>query len=340
MGVTIKDLAEQLNLSPATISLSLNNRPGVNEQTRARVLELASKLGYEQTSPTARFVQKGGNIRLVVYMKMGRVVADTPFFLSLIEGIEAEARRNGYQLLISHVSDRSSYDQVMQILHDNPKDGILLLATELLPVDSAAFLTSGHPLVILDGSVADNQCDTVLINNFQGAYDAVTELIRKGHRRIGYFRSSVPIYNFGQRHFGVKRALADAGLHLRAEYICQVEPSIDGAYRCVRDWLEQKPEMPTAFFADNDFIAFGAMKAMKESGIAIPDDVSIIGFDDLPYCEIIEPPLTTVKVFKHSLGKLAVDRLLARMQDQVGEIVRIEVATELVNRKSVKIIEV
>lgn len=337
MGVTIKNLAEQLNLSPATISLSLNNRPGVNGQTRARVLDMAEKLGYEQISATGRRMPKGsGNIRLVVYMKIGRVVADTPFFLSLIEGIEAEARHNGFQLLISHVSDHASLDQVMEIIHDNQNDGILLLATELSLSDSIPFLNSGHPIVVLDGSLADNQCDTVLINNFQGAYDAVSELIRMGHNRIGYFRSRIPIYNFGQRHFDVKRALADAKMSLNQEYICLVEPSIDGAYCCVKDWLDKKPELPTAFFADNDFIAFGAMKALKERGIAIPDNVSIIKFDDLPYCEIIEPPLTTVKVFKQSLGKLAVDRLAARMKDEVGEVVRIEVATELVNRKSVR----
>ena len=337
MGVTIKDLAVQLNLSPATISLSLNNRPGVNQKTRALVLEMAAKLGYEQITSTARRLPKGyGNIRLVVYKKIGRVVADTPFFLALIEGIEAEIRRNGYQLLISHISDRASLDQVMDIVRENPKDGIILLATELSLADSIPFFKSGRPLVVLDGSLSDSQYDTVLINNYQGAYDAVAELIRMGHRRIGYLHSRVPIYNFGQRHHGVVRALADAQLSLQKEYICSVEPSIEGAYSGVKEWLQKNPELPTAFFADNDIIAFGAMKAIKENGLVIPDDISVIGFDDLPYCEIIDPPLTTIKVYKHSLGRLAVDRLLARMHDEVGEVVRIEVATQLVSRKSVR----
>ncbi len=339
MGVTIKDLAEQLNLSPATISLALNNRPGVNPKTRALVLELANKLGYEQISATVRRLPKGsGNIRLVVYKKIGRVVADTPFFLSLTEGIEAETRRNGYQLLISHISDYASLDQIMKLVHDNPEDGIILLATELSLSDFIPFFKSGHPLVVLDGSLADGQCDTVLINNFQGAYDAVSALIHSGHRKIGYLHSQFPIYNFGQRHSGVLRALSDAQLSLPPAYICEVEPSIDGAYQGVSTWLDAKPDLPTAFFADNDIIAFGAMKAIKEHDLKIPEDISIIGFDDLPYCEIIDPPLTTIKVFKHSLGKLAVDRLLARMEDQVSEVVRIEVATELVTRKSVKTI--
>ena len=337
MGVTIKDLAAELKLSPATISLSLNNRPGVNERTRALVLETAARLGYEQITPTLRSVPLGrGNIRLVIYKKMGRVVADTPFFLVLIEGIEAETRRSGYQLLISHISDAGSLDQVMKTVRDNPEDGIILLATELLTQDSIPFFKSGHPLVVLDGSLSDSQCDTVLINNFQGAYDAAAELIRMGHRRIGYFKSRVPIYNFGQRSYGMLRALSDAQLSLREEDICSIEPSIEGAYSGVREWLENRTDLPTAFFADNDVIAFGAMKAMKERGIAIPDDISIIGFDDLPYCEIIDPPLTTIKVFKQSLGKLAVDRLLGRMQGEADEIVRIEVATELVSRKSVR----
>ncbi len=337
MGVTIKDLAEQLNVSPATVSLALNNRPGVNEQTRAQVIKLAKQLGYGAGTArlrSERTVQ--GNIRLVVYRKAGRVVADTPFFLALTEGIEAETRRNGCQLMISHIRDADSFDQVMTIVHNNPKDGIILLATELSLSDFIPFFKSEHPLVVLDGSLADGQSDTVLINNFQGAYDAVCELVRQGHRRIGYLKSTFPIYNFGQRELGVVRALATAGLTLEPAYTCAVEPSIDGAYRGVSDWLDLKPDLPTAFFADNDIIAFGAMKAIKEHGYAIPGDISIIGFDDLPYCEIIDPPLTTVKVMKHSLGKLAVDRLLDRMQGTVDEVVRIEVATELVSRRSVR----
>jgi LacI family transcriptional regulator len=136
----------------------------------------------------------------------------------------------------------------------------------------------------------------------------------------------------------VIRALADAQLSLPDVYICAVEPSIDGAYQGTSAWLAAKSNLPTAIFADNDIIAFGAMKAIKEHGLKIPDDISIIGFDDLPYCEIIEPPLTTIKVFKHSLGRLAVDRLLDRMKNQVSEVVRIEVATALVTRQSVKTI--
>jgi LacI family transcriptional regulator len=224
----------------------------------------------------------------------------------------------------------------MDIVRKNPKDGIILLATELSYADSIPFFESAHPLVVLDSSLSDGEYDTVLINNFQGAYDAVAELIRMGHRKIGYLHSRVPIYNFGQRHHGVVRALADAKLPLHKEYICSVEPSIEGSYSGIKEWLQKNPELPTAFFADNDIIAFGAMKAMKEKGIDIPGDISIIGFDDLPYCEIIDPPLTTIKVYKHSLGRLSVDRLLSRMHDETGEFVRIEVATKLVSRKSVR----
>ena len=226
----------------------------------------------------------------------------------------------------------------MKIVSRNSKDGIILLATELSRADYVPFFKSGHPLVVLDSSLVDSQCDTVLINNFQGAYDAVAELIRQGHQQIGYLRSQVPIYNFSQRHLGVISALADAQLTLQPEYVCSVEPSIEGSYRGVSDWLDDQPAMPTAFFADNDIIAFGAMKALKEHNLKIPEDISIIGFDDLPYCDIIDPPLTTIKVYKHSLGKLAVDRLISRMHGEVAEVVRIEVATELVSRNSIKFI--
>ncbi|MDD2534392.1 MAG: LacI family DNA-binding transcriptional regulator [Eubacteriales bacterium] len=335
MAITIKDLADQLNLSQATISLALNNRPGVNANTRTQVLELAERLGYDTRLMTRRNQQSGGNIRLVVYKKSGRVVADTPFFLALTEGIEAAARTNGRQLMISHISDLESQNQVMQIVYDNPQEGIILLATELSLSEFLPFFRANHPLVVLDGSLSDTQSDAVLINNFQGAYDAVQELRRNGHRLIGYLKSNVPIYNFSQRHLGVIQAMIDENSFLDSQFICAVEPSADGAYRETLAWLDTNPPLPTAFFADNDIIAFGAMRAFKEKGLQIPRDLSIIGFDDLPYCEMIDPPLTTVRVFKHSLGRLAVERLLERMNGKVAENVRIEVATELVRRQSV-----
>ncbi len=335
MGITLKEIANQLGVSQATVSLAINNRPGVNAKTKNSVLALAEKNGYFTRQLSRNHQALEGNIRLIVYKKSGRVVADTPFFLALTEGIEAAARVRGCQLMISHISDLDSLNHVMDLVNSNPKDGIILLATELYLSDFLPFFRAKHPLVVLDGSLSDAQSDTVLINNFQGAHDAVHELIQMGHQKIGYLKSSMAIYNFDQRESGVLQSLKNANLILEPHYICPVEPTVEGSYRDVLAWLNSNPELPTAFFADNDIIAFGAIKAFKEKNIQIPQEVSIIGFDDLPFCEIIDPPLSTIKVFKQSLGRLAVERLLDQMSGTSSETVRIEVATELVRRKSV-----
>jgi DNA-binding LacI/PurR family transcriptional regulator len=201
--------------------------------------------------------------------------------------------------------------------------------------DIKKFCGTDLPVVVLDSYFELEQLDTVVINNVQSAITATKYLADCGHTRIGHLKSSVSINNFAEREAGFIRALSHAGLRYDEQYTIALSPSIDGAYNDMLSALQSERALPTAFFADNDIIAFGAIKAMKERGIRIPQDISIIGFDDMPFSTMIEPSLTTVRVYKDRMGTLAVKRIMGRIHSKAKEWVKIEIGADLVIRDSV-----
>ena len=329
---SIQEIAKLADVSPATVSNALNNKPGVSDSTRARIKTIAYELGYKKTRERNKYTA----IRVIIYKRSGLVVADTPFFAKLIEGMEQQCRTAKMEMLISHIT-RDEGDYLSQIA-EIEQDGVLgyvILATEMLPEDYALFTNLQQPVVFLDSCFPYESQDFVLINNVQGAYLATKHLIDEGHQRIGYLQSSVFINNFNERKQGFTQALAAHGLEIDTGYWYQLEPTLDGSYRDMLALLRRGAEMPTAFFADNDIIAFGAMSALKEFGVKIPEDVSIVGFDDMPYCEISDPKLTTVYVNKQELGAIAVKRLVEK-NNNGRSIQKIALNVELVKRQSVK----
>lgn len=335
MSVKIKDIAKALGLSPATVSMVFNNKPGVGSETRDRVMEYADKVGYQRSPAHQTRVKATGSIRFIIYKKTGLIVTDTPFFSALIESIDAEARREHYGLVISYIDSRKDKSDLMKIINEDPLDGIIILATEMDSEDIKAFHSVSVPVVVLDSYFEMEKFDTVVINNVRGAFEATKYLIDCGHTKIGHLKSAVPINNFYERDAGFKKALGYANLEYDEGNNFLLSPSIDGSYSDMMKELGSGRKLPTAFFADNDIIAFGAMKAMKECGVVLPEDVSIVGFDDIPYSTLIEPHLTTISVYKRRIGILAVKRIMERIRDEANELVKIEVGADLIIRDSV-----
>lgn len=335
MALKIKDVAQRLKVSPATVSLVLNNKPGVAEETRQRVLKLVQEMGYDTNILSKPALKNSKSIRFIIYKKHGSVVSDTPFFSALMEGIEQECRKEGYNLVVSYMNEDGNRMEVLRIVEDNPLEGILLLATEMQEEDLQTFTQFNIPIVILDSCFEKLKIDTVFIENIQGAFEATEYLVKNGHTEIGYLHSSIWIKNFDKRKEGFQKALKEYNIQENKKYIFSVDSTLEGSYNDILKLLNSNISLPTAFFADNDIIAFGAIKAFKEFGLRVPEDVSVVGFDDMPFCEIIEPPLTTIKVNKQRMGMLAVKRLLEKIETDSPECVRLEVCTELVERKSV-----
>ena len=330
MKFNIKTISELTGFSPATVSNALNGKRGVSRATAERILAVAREHGYQSTN-------KVDSIKLVIYKKNGIVVADTPFFSELIQGVEEEGRSAGYTTAVCNLDQRSpSFSEVRAQLLSDPSSAILLLATEMEEADIAPFAQAAAPVVLLDSWAEETVLDAVLISNTDSVYRAVKYLLEKGHRKIGYLKGSIRIKNFFYREMGYRRALRGAGLDAGPAYTFSLTPTMEGAYDDMRRMLAGRPELPTAFFADNDIIALGAMRALWEHGCKIPEDISVVGFDDLPFSAISYPALTTIRVPKREMGRVAVRRLAELIKRGEDVKTKTQVCNTFIERASVR----
>ncbi len=334
MAISAKELAQKLGLSPATVSMVLNGKPGISDKTRQLVLEAAASYGCPLSRKPDHM--QNGIIQYVIYKKHGTIVTDTPFFARVMEGIDTTCKRFGYGLQISYFYEKEDAAAQIRALMEQDCQGLLLLGTEISPGFFAPFEGLPIPVVVLDTYFEEINCDTVLINNMQGAYLAANYLIDCGLSQVGYLRSALPIGNFAERADGYYKALRHRGLSTDHPFVHRLTPSMEGAYSDMKRILEEKAPIAPAYFADNDLIAAGAMRALSEAGYKIPDDVSVIGFDDMPICEFLNPRLTTMAVPKKRLGELAAERLIHKIERRTNATIKLEVSTELVERDSVK----
>ncbi len=330
MKVGVKQISELSGFSIATVSNVLNNKKSANKKTAETILHIAQELGY-RTAPKIK------TIKLVQCKKHGSVLGDSPFFSALIEGVQLGCQANDYKLemLIINHSDSDYAQEVQSLLLDNSA-AILLLATELDEEDMKCFENSKVPLVVLDNWYGNMLFNATVINNVDSACNATTYLIDRGHRNIGYLTSTVSINNFREREYGLTRALTKAGLQLEDKYVVHLRPTTDGAFQDMTEYLATTPELPTAFFSDNDTIALGAMKALQEKGYKIPEDISLIGFDDTPFHGLISPALTTMRVFKEEMGVAAVEMLNRIINNPTAIPYKQEISTCFIPRQSVQ----
>jgi Transcriptional regulators len=333
MKTIMQDIAKLAGVSPGTVSNALNNRKGVGKETKDKILKIAEDMGYGRTNK-----EESNIIRFIIYKKQGYVVSDTPFFSALIEGIEEECRADGFELIVSQIIHKvHNEDDIIEIIKEEQIAGVLLLSTEMDEEDLKPFEKLNIPVVLLDNYFNDVDFDQVIINNTQGAYQAVKYLVMNGHKEIGCLGSSKLIKNFVQRYEGFKDALLDSKLSIHYEYEVVLEPTLDGAYKDMKEVLNDKDfKLPTVYFALNDIIAFGAIRALQERGVKIPEEVSIVGFDDMPFCEISNPRLSTIQVYKQYMGKTAVKRLIKKIVDKDEIYLNMEINTKLIERDSVK----
>ena len=333
MGVTAKALAAQLGLSESAVSLALNQKPGVSRETRKRVMDAAKAQGYDFSRKN--WSEKKGVICFALYKRSGAVVDDTPFFAALTDGVSTACRREGYECRICYLYEDDDLPDQIYTLSTARYAGIIVLATEMEEAAVKLFRSLKVPVVFLDAYFEKPEADFVLINNVQGAYLATTHLIRKRRAQPGYLRSAYPISNFDQRADGFFKAIREAGMSTSHSPVHRLTPSQAGAYADMKALLESGEKPADCYFADNDLIAIGAMQALKEAGYRIPEDIALVGFDDIPAAEYVNPPLTTVMVPKTFLGETAATRLIQRMEGKNTQPLKIEVATRLVLRKSV-----
>ena len=330
MKVSVRKISEITGFSPATVSNALNYKKGVNAETSAKIFKVAQDLGYFEENHIRK-------IKFVMFKRDGAVVEDSPFFIQLISGVEQECRACGMEMQICNLDKRDpGYQEQAKWIMNDKASAVILLGTEMVDADIDLIRGMTCPFIVIDYWKEDMSFDAMLINNADSARMATEYLIANGHKEIGYLRGDFRIKPFRSRFAGYQTALQKAGFPLNKDYIFTMATTIDGAYENMKRYLSEKVKLPTAFFADNDMIALGAMKAMAEFGIRIPEDISIVGFDDLTFSSISYPPLTTLRVPKQEMGRAVVRRLRNILKDNDGIKIKMQMCTQFIERESVK----
>ena len=337
MRLKNKEIAKRLGISATAVSLALNNKAGVSEETRQKVLKLA---GLTNTSPTrARHAtEPNQSLLLSIHKKTGKIIDDKPFFTNLIETIQQEAMNYQYGLTVTHYLPGMDIDQYISYISAMPVSGILILGTEIDHEDFEKYERIGIPCVLLDASFDTKSVNSVEIDNRGSVLRSMKYAVSMGHRNIGYLKSDTPIENFRHRLSGYWEGLHQFDLIDGNHPIIELPCSIDGAYEGMKEYLKHRKNagsLPDAFLADLDYIAIGAMRALKEAGYRIPEDISIIGYDNLALCLVSDPPLTSVSVSQADIGRMGVKILLYKIEELTTSDLMMTVGTDLVIRSSV-----
>jgi DNA-binding LacI/PurR family transcriptional regulator len=344
MDITAKDIAKKLGVSPSAVSLAMNGKPGVSVATREKVLAEAVRMGYTIARKPA--AAETLNIRYVIFLEGGAAVKETSFYSIVLQGIEAFAKEKGYNVLISYFYAGGDWtEQIAAVTKDVA--GLIILATEVEDRHIAKALSYGLdkqniPIVLVDNATSLVDVDCVVADNLRGAFHAVTYLLENGHPDVGYLRSRDRIDSFDERQIGFLKARREFGISdANKPQTIDVGIASEQAFYDMCAWLNQGGKPLSAFFADNDIIAAACIRALKTNGYRVPEDVSIVGFDDMPVCTMIDPTLTTVRVMKEQMGMTAMEILYKRIhereqnreKDSLG-VMRITISTRLVERES------
>jgi len=329
MPVTIKDVARESGVNTSTVSRALNNTYGVNDETRKHVMEVATRLNY-RTNQVARGLVTG---RLHT---IGLVVSDirNPFFAEVARGAEDAAHRAGHDLVLCN-SDLKAEKQMgyFDSLLAKRVDGIVMNSVAALShAQQDQLWAAGVPIVLLNRSSVYRRFSSVLGDNLQGGEIAGNYLIDLGHTKVGHITGPRAHGNLADRAKGFLKAFHDRGLP--EPEVIYGEHTFAGGYESANRLLGPDRKI-TAVFAGNDVLAFGCIRTAIEKGIRVPDDLSIIGFDNVEISQITSPPLTTIDQPKYEIGKAAIEMLLNMMaQDGIRESEHRVIGVRLIERQS------
>ena len=313
MKITIADVAKIATVSKATVSAVINNKPTVSMTTRDKVLKAIEKLNYHPSEIARSLsIQKTKCIGLVIKE------IDNPYFAKVMKGVFDVCCQQGYTVLLGS-SELSPYQEMQSIetLTHQWVDGLIISPLQGEDIDFkylANLLQEKYPLVML-GTVKNYQTNLVDINNVTAAYQAVSYLIKFGHTEIAYFSGPSYSAHSMDRLEGYRQSLMDHHLPIRKNYIQQVGSYIADSYQVGKQFFSRIEYKPTAVFCYNDLVAIGLINALTDSGIQVPEQVSVIGFDNIEFCESARIPLTTVDVPTYEIGKRAAELLIKQISN-------------------------
>lgn len=330
---SIKDVAQAAGCSLSTVSLVVNKRGYVSEGMKARVLKVVEELGYHPTrSARGLASQTSGNIGFI--LRDDHFTKAEPFYTKVFLGAEFAARDLKYYLLLTTVPAHFTEEDLPRFLLERNVDGVII-AGKVDPRLVDRIDHFGLPVLLVDFQMARKRYPAVLIDNRAGARAAVTHLLSMGHREIAFVGGDIEHPSLAERLQGYRETLAEFGVESPQSLIETVEPfsnALCGA-RAMARLLEHRP-VPTAVFAANDALAIGCMREIQKAGLRVPDEIALVGFDDVETSVHLQPQLTTVRVNKEELGRHAVEQLASIIRNGSSHITTTHVPVELIVRES------
>ncbi len=330
--VTIKTIAQEAGCSVSTVSKALNQRPDVSEETRQKVLQIAKKYHFYPNALGKGLKRKHTENIGVIFCREFQPLSVNPFYSRVLEGIEAELAINNYNLVL-HLLPEVYSGEMPKMIREQQVDGLILIGVlQQEFIDDVANLKI--PAILVDPKIPSDVFHQILIDNEHGAFEATQYLILKGHRRIAFISGDLERQSFRQRFEGYRKALQYHHIPFSPELV--MTGGLEKGYDHVSALLDLR-NPPTAIFAGNDINAIYGYRAVMDHHLSIPEDISIIGFDDIDLAKMASPPLTTMRVYKEELGSIAVRMLIKVIKEPKSRPNTIIVPVRLVERESVSV---
>jgi LacI family transcriptional regulator len=311
----LADVARRAGVSTASVSRVLAGKPHVSDDVRQRVLAAANELSF-RPSRLAR------SLRVQRAHVLGLIISDiqNPFFISIVRAIEDIAYRHQYSLILCNADEDPDKEALyIDLMMAEKVAGVVISPTHETATSCQRLADVGIPVVAIDRRVTNMPVDTVVVDNFGATLEIVSHLIADGHRRIGAVVGT-PIATTGhERRDGYLHALQMHGIPLESALLCTGLPTIATGYRLVNELLDL-PTPPTALFLGNNLLTIGALKAIHERNLRIPDDVALAAFDEMEWMFVVKPALTVVAQPVYEMGRYAAELLLARIADPLRPI--------------------
>lgn len=334
MTVTIKDVARQAGVNPSTVSRVIADNPRISAKTKEKVLKVMEEMDFHPNAIARSLASRSTKTIGAIMPHSTEQFFVNPFFTEVMRGIGVSALKRGYNVLFSTGSNsEEEYRATSRLVNEKRVDGLILLTSrtedktiETLRKNRFPFVVVGKPFNMEDVNWVDN-------DNQEAGYQATEHLIELGHKRIGFIGGEFTYVFMGERFKGYKKALDSYGIKFSKELLSLGEFVEEGGYNASKKLIEQK-NRPTAIVVADDLMAFGAMRAIKAQGLSIPDDISIIGFNDTPLASYVDPPLSSMQIFVYDLGYNASETLINQLEEPDGNKKHIIIPTSLKVRRS------
>ena len=335
-NVTIKDVAKAAGVSPSTVSRVISDSNRISEETKELVRRTMRELGYHHNAIARSLVtQKTNTIGLVMARPTQQAFAN-PFFSGIIQGIAAVTQKEHYSLILSSTGDcREEQEETLKLFRNRRVDGVILMSSRRNDELIDQLIKSGYPFVLIGRSPEHEGIPIVNNDNIKDTYDTVAFLLKRNYKKIIALSGPEEYIVSQDRAQGYIQALREHG-NMDPEIICVADFKFEDAYQGVLDYIKENRKKFDAILAFDDMLALGAMRAIQEQGLRIPEDVGIIGFNDEPMFSYLKPALSTVRLPIHRMGEEAARMLIKMLNDDSYKGEEIILSTELIIRDTVR----